>query len=523
MSQTLVIRGGTLIDVSGGKSLQNSVIVIEGDRFHQIGQGQMVSVPPGAEVIEAPGKWIIPGLIDSHVHYRDWMPELFLAFGVTSVKDLGNPTEWILAQREGVTRGKIVGPRIFASGSLLIARGARSHHIPVSSPEEARRETKKLIECGVDVIKVHLGVTADMIRAVAEEAHRAGLRVTGHIDLSARDAVLAGLDGVEHATGIDRATIRDPLRVQKLAQFSTLIEKFIGPGHLMEPRYFDELIQIFVERGTYVGPNLITLWGAVVEHRRQHEYEDFHLLRQPGLDYIPEDRRRYWLDNYNAVYGATAKYSFEDLRQGFIQHRDFIGQLARAGGKVVAESDTGAVVPGIGLHRELELLVEAGMTPMQALQSATTVAAEFLQKEKDLGSIAPGKLADLVVLGLNPLESISNTQKIDRVIQGGRVLDHGFHREFTNPIPRPSHEEFYGNPLPQIEKLSPVIATEEDPETEITLRGTSFQRESVARLDGVGLHTEFLSPTELRAIIPARLLRRVGTFPVTVTNPKPEG
>jgi len=457
--------------VSGGTSLKNSVIVIQGDRFHQIGQGQMVSIPPGAEVIEARGKGVIPGLIDSHVHSRDWMPELFLAFGVTSVKDLENPTEWILAQREGVARGKIVGPRMFASGSLLIARGARSHPIPVSTPEEARRETKKLIECGVDVIKVHLGVTADMIRAVAEEAHRAGLRVTGPIDLSARDAVLAGLDGVEHATGINRATIRDPLRVQKLAQFSTLIATFIGPGHLMELRYFDELIQLFVERGTFVGPNLITLWGALAEHRRRHEYEDLHRLRQPGLDYIPEDRRRYWLDNYNAVSGATAKYSFEDLRQGFIHHQDFIGPLAGAGGRVVAESDTGAVVPGIGLHRELELLVEAGMTPRQALQSATTVAAEFLQKGTDLGSSAVGKLADLVVLRSNPLESISNTQKIDRVIQGGRVLDPGFHREFTNPTPRPSQEEFYGNPLPQINQLSPALASEKDPETKITLRG----------------------------------------------------
>ena len=215
-------------------------------------------------------------------------------------------------------------------------------------------------------------------------------------------------------------------------------------------------------------------------------------------------RRRYWLDNYNAVYGATSKYRFEDLRQGFIHHRDFIGQLAKAGGRVVAESDTGAVAPGIGLHRELELLVEAGMTPMQALQSDTTVAADFLQKEKDLGSIAAGKLADLVLLRANPLESISNTQKIDRVIQGGRVLDPGFHREFTNPIPRPSHEEFYGNPLPQIEKISPIIGTEEDAETEISVMGASFQPESVVRLDGVGLRTEFISPTEIKAAIPGR-------------------
>ena len=157
-------------------------------------------------------------------------------------------------------------------------------------------------------------------------------------------------------------------------------------------------------------------------------------------------RRRYWLDNYNAVYGAASKYRFEDLRQGFIHHRDFIGQLAKAGGRVVAESDTGAVAPGIGLHRE-----------------------------------------------------------------------------FTNPIPRPSHEEFYGNPLPQIEKISPIIGTEEDAETEISVMGASFQPESVVRLDGGGLRTEFISPTEIKAAIPGRLLRRVGTFPITVTNLKPEG
>lgn len=523
MDRTLVVRGGTLIDGGGGPPLENSVIVIQGERIRRIGQGQGISIPAGAEVLEAAGKWLIPGLIDSHVHYRNWMPELCLAYGVTTIKDLGNPTEWILAQRDGVAGGKITAPRIFASGSLLIARGARSHHIPVSTPEEARRAARRLIDCGVDLIKVHLGVTADMIRAVAEEAHGAGLRVTGHIDVSARDAVLAGLDGLEHATGIDRATIRSPEGVRRLARLSTLIEKFIGSGHLMEPRYFDDLIALFVERGTYVGPNLITLWGAVLEHRRQHEYEDFHLLRHPGLDYIPADRKRYWLDNYNSIYGATDEYSFEDLRRGFVHHRDFIGRLARAGGKIVAESDTGAVVPGIGLHRELELLVEAGLSPMQALRSASAVAAEFLGRDADLGTLAPGKLADLVVLRADPLENIAHTRQIDRVVQGGRIVDTEFHREFTNPIPRPSHEEFYGNPRPQLDRLVPVIAVEEDRETEIAVRGARFQRESVVRFDGVGLRTEFVGPSELRAVVPARLLRRVGTFPVVVTNPPPEG
>src|SRR5574341_1762838 len=179
----IVIQGGRLIDGNGGKPIDNPTVVIEGNRITHVDSAKG-NIPKAARIIDASGKTILPGLIDNHVHYRNFCGELFLAHGVTSVRDLGNPLEWIMAQRDAVTLGRIPGPRIFCAGGGFYGRSTAEHHMVPADPADARRMTKRLIEMGVDYLKMHLGVPVDITRAIAEEAHAVGFRLTGHLDSS---------------------------------------------------------------------------------------------------------------------------------------------------------------------------------------------------------------------------------------------------------------------------------------------------------------------------------------------------
>src|SRR5574341_1457007 len=166
----IVIQGGRLIDGNGGKPIDNPTVVIEGNRITHVDSAKG-NIPKAARIIDASRKTILPGLIDNHVHYRNTIGELFIAHGVTSVRDLGNPLEWILAQRDAVALGKIRGPRIFCAGGGFYGRATSEHHMVPANPEEARQMSNGLVELGVDYLKIHLGVSLEITRAVAEAAH----------------------------------------------------------------------------------------------------------------------------------------------------------------------------------------------------------------------------------------------------------------------------------------------------------------------------------------------------------------
>jgi hypothetical protein len=199
---------------------------------------------------------------------------------------------------------------------------------------------------------------------------------------------------------------------------------------------------------------------------------------------------------------------------------EFICQLVQAGGNVVTGTDAPAVLPGISLHRDMELLVIAGLSPMQALQAATKVGAAYLGKEKELGTIEPGKLADLVVIDGDPLKDITHTRRIDAVIKDGEVVDTSYHPWFSELMPRPFGQDFYGYPVPSLERISPVAGCETDGEIVLHLKGKGFFPTSLVRFGDTPLPTHYVSPGELVAEIPAHALRG-GTVPVWVINPKP--
>jgi imidazolonepropionase-like amidohydrolase len=533
----LVVQGGRLIDGNGGKPIEHATIIIEGSRIKHVIAGRASNIPEKATVIDASGKTILPGLIDNHVHYRDLLGELFLAHGVTSVRDLGNALDWILIQREAVALGKISGPRIFcAGGGFYASATAVNHTVPVS-PDDARKLTRKVIEQGVDYLKIHMGVSLDVTRAIAEEGRAAGLTVLGHLDSSILPYAEAGVAGVEHATGCAEATIQSEEGKNRLASVKLWLAKFLAPWALAERGHFSEVVEQLASRGTHVEPTNV-LWGASLGKRDEWEREDYELLKNLRLNYVPEDQRLLWLDHYYLAYGARAQqepeedvvignrysiygiYPGDQLREGHRRLAEFLCQLVKVGGHVVTGTDAPAVTPGISLHREMEFLVSMGLAPMQAIMAATKIGAEYLGAGKDLGTIDEGKLADLIIVNGDPLRDIRTTRNIDTVIKDGEIVDISYHVNFTNAIPRPHSQEFYGYPVPTLDTITPKVGDERDQEIEILLKGKNFFPLSVVYFGAAPIPSTFVSQSELRALIPSHLLG-VGTIRISVMNPKP--
>jgi imidazolonepropionase-like amidohydrolase len=284
-----------------------------------------------------------------HVHYYEWMDQLFLRHGITTVRDVGNNLGRILELRQQSRTRDAMRPRIFACGPLIdgpLPRHGTGISVSVSTEAEAREVARQLVARGVDCLKVYEQLTPGFVRAIADEAQRAGVPVTAHLrDTPAVLALEAGVKGLEHALG-----------------FSACDE-----------RAGAEVARLLVARNAYVVPTLVVL--------------------DPVGPRLPCLKR-------------------------------FVGRLKQLGGHVVAGSDTANLRPrpGVLLHRELELLVEAGLTSQEALMAATSTAAGLLGQRASLGTIEPGKTADLVILRGDPLTSIAETQSVDIVIRDGRVV-----------------------------------------------------------------------------------------------------
>jgi len=553
--QLTVLRGATLIDGTGAPPQPNTVIVIRGDRVEAIGTG--IAAPPGATVIDVSGKYITPGLWDKHLHYKSWFPELLITNGVTS----GYAQEggvWIEAQREGISKGKILGPRMFIRVQSIDFYG---------SAEEARKITRDLIDnLGADFIKLYTQATPEVAKAAAEEAHESRLHIEGHLGLTARQAAEAGVDGLVHATGIELSTVRPEILADLpnwpvvdtgrsrviFPQVATwdesktngsnpdLTEYWLwleDPRRLMLFGHMDrdmarDLIQLMVSRNMFIEGCMTYVFRNVNDHTEEWRNEDRRLLSNPNLHYIPQIIRDNVLD-----YSVLDKVRPEDLelmQRGYRNYQWFVKTFVDAGGKIVVGPDTtspyhATMLPGISTRRELELLVDAGLTPMQTILAATKWPAEYIgDKAKDLGTLAKGKLADLLVLPRNPLEDITAFQDIERVMQAGRFLPVGYHYFFANPIPNPSEASipFPGVPPASdtpsvITSIAPAAVVEDSGPLTLTVKGREFLSTATVMFGDRLLQTERVSPTELRVAVPAELVAGVGMYPVRVVHRLP--
>jgi hypothetical protein len=547
----LVIEGGTLIDGNGGPPVRDALIIIRDNRIETVASSGQARYPAGARVLDADGKFILPGFMDAHVHYAGWMAELTLHYGVTSVFSIGSGGEWALAQRDAINNGKIPGPRNFvAVGSIAGARisalsarsgaaGGLSGRQVAGNAEDARAIARRFVEAGADMVKVHRGPPVEAYRAAIEEAHRAGLPAVVQPlgpTVYAREAILAGADIIEHAAGVSVSVAKDP---SKWEGFGSIERHSLSPLPFadMDDRKAADLIELMVKEDVYLEPDFIAIGRGFHKERAKFELQDYQLLSSHELSYVPEENRLRMLNRYHDFdHAEPADWEYRD--KAYQNMLRFIREYVQAGGKVMTGTDTaGWAVPGLGLHHEMEILVdEAGLTPMQVIQAATRNPAEGFRVLDRLGTIEAGKLADVVIVNEDPLQEISNLQKIEWVIKDGEIVDRTFHAWFENPLPRGEVEGSawvralktqsmqgteFGQPPPGIQSVSPTLVTEGDATLTMTIRGVNFSRESVVYFGERRVPTRLVSDSELEAVIDAGLISQVGTFPVTVRNPPP--
>lgn len=392
-NRVVAITGATLIDGRGGTPVRDSTVVVRGERIAATGERVSVSVPPGAEVFDARGLTLLPGLIDAHFHIDgdEALPALFLSHGVTSVRDPGQWIEAYAAARQKATPL----PRLFLTGPHLDspppAYPADSHI--VRDEEEARLAVSRFAADGASAIKVYFRLPVGLIKVVTQTAHARGLPITAHLEIvDAFDAIRAGVDGIEHVTSFGGALIprreaeryrqavladNNARREGRYAVWSTI--------DLDSPRA-EALYKLLAERGTFVSPTL-----AVFERR------------------------------------AGDKDTTEAHVRAFRQMLAFVGRARRAGARVVVGSHSG--VPhaerGWAYQRELELLVAAGLTPMESIVAATLENARFFRTDDRLGSVERGKLADLVLIEGDPTKDIGAMRRVRRVMLNGRWVEPG--------------------------------------------------------------------------------------------------
>lgn len=444
-TRPVVIQGGTLIDGTGREAIEDAAIVIHQGRIQAVGKRGQVTLPQGAEVIEAKGKTILPGLIDGHCHLRDWMGELYLHFGITSCPTISNnPVDWVIAQREGVRNGTIRGPRVWASGNVIDGpppaglSGLRRQRasIIVGNEEEARRAVRVLAEKGVDGIKLFERLKPEAAKAAAEEAHRLGKPVLGHsLDIFA--SADAGYQSTEHSWSVLFTSIQDPKKKAALDVDRMKGKVDTAEAHIhMEPAMFDRIIKVMVEKNVHWSPTWATWFRPLSPRAEEMKRRELQLLKNPNLRYLPS----YILkdtESFFAKYENAAPEKRSQLLAGYKMIQDFVRRFAAAGGKIHSGSDPNHVVPGYAVHAELEMLTEAGLTPLQAIKTVSINVAEAWGKQRDYGSVEKGKVADIVIVNGDPLKDISATQQVEKLFMDGKAMDLSFHSDYRNPIPRP--------------------------------------------------------------------------------------
>jgi imidazolonepropionase-like amidohydrolase len=430
LDRALVLTHITIIDATGASAKPDMTAVITGERITQIGKTGKVQLPPDGQVIDASGKFLIPGLWDMHVHnvsaiFRDAFFASFLANGVTGVRDMHSPPVPFDQWRKDIADGKLLGPCIVASQAIVDGpKPIQNGSLAVSNEAEARQAVISLKQRGADFVKVYNLLPRAAYFAVADEAKKQSLPFVGHVPDAIRvaEASDAGQKSIEHLSGV-------------------LLGCSTSEAELMqEDRSVPEAARTFMTRvlNTYSEKKAAALFARLRKNntwqcptltvlRARSFIDDSDFTNDPRLRYIPLLLKgTFWNKNLTTAYGAKNRTAEDiaNVRKLFQEELRLVGTMHRAGVALLAGTDAPNpyVFPGFSLHDELALLVKAGLTPMEALQSATRNSAQYLGKSASLGTVEVGKLADLVILDANPLQDINNTKKINAVILSGKLL-----------------------------------------------------------------------------------------------------
>jgi imidazolonepropionase-like amidohydrolase len=383
-SGAYALTGATLVDGTGRPPIPDAVVVVRDGRVDAVGPRASTPVPAGVPTVDVSGRTIIPGLWDMHTHVTqvEWAP-VYLAAGVTTARDMGNEFEFIVPLRDAIAANRALGPRLLLAG-LIDGPGPNAFGVTTTDdPKEAARIVGGYHDHGFQQIKIYNLITPPLVSAITDAAHALGMTVTGHVPngMTIDEAVDHGMDQIAHLA------IRGEADSPEVA--ATI-------AHLRA-------------RGTVLDPT--QSWNELLGHAAGAPVTAF----QPGLAKVPAPLNRLFSNAGTAgIDAATARARLErGLR--------IVKALHDAGVPIVAGTDEG--VPGHSLHREIELYVEAGLTPMEALQAATIVPARAMKLDAELGTIERGKRADLVVLDANPLDDIHNIRRVRWTVRDGRVYD----------------------------------------------------------------------------------------------------
>jgi len=419
----LALVGATIIDGTGGPPLRNGALVIRKGKVESVGSRAGFALPRRTNEVDLSGRWIIPGLVDVHAHVSSavtWAPTRYLVWGVTTVRDTHGALHSALEARRRASEGA-VSPRVYAAGAMI--DGVPTTYpdaIGVNGESDARKAVDRLVSAGVDFIKVYTRIDPSLLRAILDEARTFNLSVSGHLGMvDAVSATKSGIVSIEHLTGIPEAV--SPQRSSLLAShyrgFFPGWTAFERSWAGLEPAALTQLAGRLAEAK-------VTLVPTLVLHETLSRLNDPQQLRDPSLKEVPAEARRAWDLPGMITRAGWIESDFEAFRQSRPMQDLFVRAFAAAGGRIATGTDAPnqLLVPGYSEHRELELLVRAGLSPREALRAATRNAAVLLGVDS-LGLLAPGKVADLIVLTKDPLADIRNTRAIEAVMARGRLLN----------------------------------------------------------------------------------------------------
>lgn len=443
VSSALAITHVTVIDMTGAPPAADQTVLTDKGKILAVGPTESVAIPYGAEIFDGRGEFLIPGLTDMHLHLtgagemsgsREFFLPLLIANGITSVRDMGGYLESLIPLRKEIDEGKRLGPRIVFAGPYLDGNPPFFQpSLVVTNRKQAVEDVHELVQKGVDFIKVQSNLSRDAYFAIAETCRNEHHTFVGHVPdrVTAWEAADAGQRSVEHLTCVLRACSTNEsdlihkqfMVLQKKQTFAQSKARQSAWQRELLDTYSAEraaaLIEKFHANETWQTPTLILL--------RNNSFlsTSLNLPADPRAKYVPRKLLAVWQKSY-AQQTKNVTSGDASLRAAFLEKSFAITvQMQKGGVKIIAGTDSAApfVFPGSSLHEELELLVKAGLTPMEALQAATKNAAEFLGHLDSEGTVAAGKDADLVLLDANPLDDIHNTQKIRAVFVRGKLLN----------------------------------------------------------------------------------------------------
>jgi len=396
-TRTLAITGVNVVDVVDGRILPNSTVTISGETIASVAQNG--APPAGARVVDGGGRFLIPGLWDMHAHMEasgdSWLP-LYVANGVTGIRDMGSDLDLILKMRQATSSGRVVGPRIFAAGPILDdAPGEWPFRLRVRTAREGAAAVQLLKRRGVDLVKVHDNTPRDAFFAIAEEARRQNLPLAGHVPnkVTVQEAIDAGQTDVEHLANL-------------------ALWKPCSGGQEYRPEACRPFFENLARRGIWQTPTLAAMSELMTIGTPASA------VSADRLAYASQGVRKMWAGNQGAF--ATPEL-IRILRAGAQVGAVVTKDMAGAGVGILAGCDS--MIAGFCVHDELAAMVSGGMTPLAALQTATLSPARYFSRAETSGSVASGKTADLVLLDGNPLSDIANVRRIRAVAVAGRLLE----------------------------------------------------------------------------------------------------